>query len=237
MVVAMYGSHFDGVSDVLETQVDTFFQDLTHLIPAKHLAVTHGNMAGVMAMADTLAQKHDIMSLGVGLDLSAVGQKEVNLACDGFLFLESNERLYRQEKLDKLNTISVFNVGGYGTLEELFITVCSQKLTSRLPTPSILVAPDDLYDMAKELISEVGVRGLGQTWVSNTIHPVKTYEEAHEVIKGFWDDPKAYWEKAGIAPKDIALGYQKHQAVLEQMGMRLADNLREASEAYGTLAQ
>ncbi|HVA10933.1 MAG TPA: hypothetical protein VNG32_02080 [Candidatus Dormibacteraeota bacterium] len=247
LVIAMYGSHFDSISNALKPQIEAFVQDLIKLVPVKHLGFVHGNMAGIMEIADDLARQFGLMSLGVGLELSALGQHETNLLCDGFLFLDSHERLYRQEKLDKFNTISIFNVGGFGTLEELAITVCTHKLLSSLPAPNILVDPDRLYVNAEDMISEISKRRslnlgnhridlskspLGQPWVSNIVHRVTNYKEAAALIKRFWHDPKKYWLQAGIPPTDIAVAYSKHLEMMEQMGMRLAHNLVKAAEDY-----
>ncbi len=248
LVIAMYGSHLDSVSNALKPQIEEFAQDLIKLVPVQHLGFVHGNMAGIMETADQLARQSGIMSLGVGLELSALGQHETNLLCDGFLFLDSHERLYRQEKLDKFSTISIFNVGGFGTLEELAITVCTHKLLSSLPTPSILVDPDGLYINAEDMIREISARRtldlgddnyidlgttpLGQPWITNIVHRVANYKEAIVLIKRFWRDPKKYWQQAGIPPDDIAVAYSKHLELMEQMGMHLANNLVKAIEEY-----
>jgi hypothetical protein len=166
------------------------------------------------------------------LDLSSVGQEEVNMQADGFLILGGNERLYRQEKLDKFNTVSIFNVGGYGTLEELFITLCSQKLTSRLPGPNILISPNDLFDDAKKLTEKIANENLGQMWVSKTLELVDSYDRATEIVKGFWKDPGAYWRSKGLLAKDIAIALKNHEEVLDQMGMRLAPRLKLVAESY-----
>jgi predicted Rossmann-fold nucleotide-binding protein len=232
LVIAMYGTHFDEKAAALEPDLDGFFEQLSELVPAENLGVTHGNMGGVMRLTDSLARERGIMSLGVGLDLSAVGQTEVNLQCDAFQIMEGHERLYRQEKLDKFNTISVYSEGGYGSLEELFITICSQKLSSCLPAPSILVSKNHLYDNAIELLQEVANQGLGQPWVVKSIELVDTHAEAFEVIKNFWEDPQAYWKQLGVTTTEIKTAYTNHQRVLKQMGMRLADNLKQAAETY-----
>jgi predicted Rossmann-fold nucleotide-binding protein len=232
LVVAMYGSHFESRTSKIEPMVREFFEDLKEIVPAENLGVVHGNMAGIMAIADKHARDLGIMSLGVGLDLSSVGQEEVNLQAEGFLILGGNERLYRQEKLDKFNTVSIFNVGGYGTLEELFITLCSQKLTSRLPGPNILISPNDLFADAKKLTQKIANEKYGQMWVSETLELVDSYEEAAKIVREFWGDPGEYWRSKGVAANDIAIALKSHEEVLDQMGMRLAPRLKAAAENY-----
>jgi predicted Rossmann-fold nucleotide-binding protein len=232
LVIAMYGSHIESVTSTMEPKIKKFFEGLKEVVPAENLGVVHGNMAGIMGIADKMARNLGIMSLGVGLDLSSVGQEEVNMQADGFLILGGNERLYRQEKLDKFNTVSIFNVGGYGTLEELFITLCSQKLTSRLPGPNILISPNDLFDDAKKLTEKIANENLGQMWVSKTLELVDSYDRATEIVKGFWKDPGAYWRSKGLLAKDIAIALKNHEEVLDQMGMRLAPRLKLVAESY-----
>ena len=233
LVVAMYGTHHDDErAEKYRPDIVDLFTKLTKLMPAEKLGVAHGNMLGMMRLADEVGRQLDIMSLGIGLDLSYRGQKEVNLLPDGVLVMAEDERLYRQEMLDKLNIISIYSDGGYGTLEEFAIKICSQKLSSCLPAPTILISKSHLFDSARQQIEEVANQNLGVAWVVNTVELVRDHAEAFEVIKDFWEDPQAYWKKAGLSKKEIQTAYANHTQTLELMGMRLAENLRRAAETY-----
>jgi predicted Rossmann-fold nucleotide-binding protein len=247
LVFAMYGTHKDAIDKRLKPQIQDFLAGMTDLVPAYNLGVTHGNGPGVMRIADEVARAYGIMSLGVGIDVEALGQGKANLLPEGVAIFKASERLYRQEMLDKLNTISIFNVGGFGTLEEASITLCTHKLLSRLSAPSILVDPDNLYRHVKAQFDEISNRKtitiggevvdlsnspLGQAWVSNTIHRVKDYDEAQTIVQDYWNNPADYWERAGLSKQDVAMGLQNHMEVAARLGMRLAYNLTTAAKAF-----
>jgi predicted Rossmann-fold nucleotide-binding protein len=246
LVVAMYGGNKDLVGDALQPQIDKFFDGLTAIVPAQNLAVAHGSGPGVMRVADETARSKNIMSLGVGISVEKIGQEE-NTRPDGVVRFATSDRLYRQQMLDTFNTISIFNAGGYGTLEEMAISVCTHKLLSCLPTPKIAIDPDGYYRNADRMISEVAQRTniqagggtidiaehpFGDAWVPNTFHRVKDYDQALEIIKKFTNDPAAYWREAGIPAEKIQIAYASHQRRLAEVGMNIPTYMRRAAESY-----
>lgn len=248
LVWAMYGTHKSAIDTELWPRIEDFFLQMVEHIPVQRMGVTHGNGPGVMRMADELARQHGIMSLGVGIDVEDIGQGKAKLLADAVAYFKTSERLYRQEMMDKFRTIAVFNVGGFGTLEETAVTLCTNKLGSALPSPSIIVDPDKLCSNVVAQIKEISSRThiklfgktvdishspLGQAWVSNTVHHVDDYEKAATVIKDFWDSPAAYWDRAGIPGEAIAMAYHKHCTELERMGMRMAEHISRAARLYG----
>jgi hypothetical protein len=258
-VIAMYGGHKDAVGHALSGQINNFIGHLPNdlNIPAEQLAVAHGNGPGVMLAAHLAAQANRIMSIGVSIDVESLGQK-VNLDPDAVAFFESRDRLYRQNMLDIFNTISIFNIGGYGTLEEFFITLTSQKLYESLPVPKILIQDESaesgasepfvgLYSDIPNLVHKVsntksvksGGQGidlqaypLGPSWVPNTIHLIDNYREALRIIAGFMDDPASYWRKAGISKGEIAISLLNQTSTLETVGFNPNTKLARAAARY-----
>jgi predicted Rossmann-fold nucleotide-binding protein len=249
LVVAMYGGHKEVIGSALNNQIDEFFGNLKTLMPAYHIGVAHGNGPGVMDKADYLSRKHGMMSIGVGIDVEEQTHGKANMEPQAVATFKTDERLYRQQMLDTFNTIPIFNVGGFGTLEELAISVCTHKLLSCVPTPKIIVDPDKLYTNATKLYDEISNRPamtingqtidlkdpanqLGQSWVSKTVHRVENYQQAFEKIKEFYEDPQKYWREAGIPQKEIERALRNHTERLRRVGMRPAEIIRRAAEAY-----
>lgn len=251
MVIAMYGTHRQAVDRELEPKIEEFFQQLTTLMPVRYLAVTHGNGPGVMRMSDVLGRAAGMMSLGVGIEVEGQEEGKDIWLPNGTAYFKNSERLYRQQRMDKLRIVSIINPGGDGTIEEAGINVCTNKLNSAIPSPTIVVdPPGDYYDhlvaqfaMAsnrKEIDifgKKVDISGtpFAQPWVTNTIHHVRHYGGdygAYAVIENFWKDPAAYWERAGVPKHEVARAYRCHSQDLGHMGMRLADRFVQAVNEY-----
>ena len=246
LVVAMYGGNRDIIGQNLQPQISNFFDRLMRIVPKEKLGVAHGSGQGVMDTANTEALKRGMLSMGVGISVEQVGQ-ETKSTADGLALFQIRDRLYRQQMLDTFNTISIFNIGGSGTLEEMFISVCTHKLTMCLPTPKIAVDEDGLYKNAEEMIAEISNREsikinghevdltedpFVDRWVTNTFHRVSNYEEAGDIIEEFITDPAKYWKDCGISPAKIKIALNTHMERLQQVGMKLPGYLKEAAEAY-----
>ncbi len=234
-VIAMYGTHVAGsTEDMLYRQITQFSLRMKRRFGSA-LAYIHGKGPGVMYIADnvaqnlpTLAQEHgefageiseDIFRIGVGIDAERFGQAP-NFHPPAQADFQAKDRLTRQKLMNDIATINVFNVGGAGTLEEIAITLCSQKLLKNIPAPLIFVDPiglgkdsRHLWQTLQELIADLAATkkaGTGDTakdmqllqrYVPQFIHVVSSYEEAASIIERFADDPAGYYLSTGI-PKD-----------------------------------
>ncbi len=262
LVIAMYGTHRRAVDRELSPRISTFFDQLTTLMPTRYLAVTHGNGPGVMRICDVLARQAGMMSLGVGIELEGQEEGEDIWLPNGVAHFKDSFRLYRQQRMDKYRMVSVINPGGNGTLEEAGINVCTNKLNSALPSPTIIVdPPGDYYHHIvaqfaeasnRETINIFGVevdisdKPFAQPWVTNTIYhvrgyvdsdisrrlPVRKRESAFAVIERFWENPAAYWQQAHVPPEEVLKAYVHHKRELAHMGMHLADRFERAVSAY-----
>lgn len=246
LVVAMYGGNRDIIGDNLRPQIGSFFDRLTRIVPRDKLGVAHGSGQGVMDAANNEALKRGILSLGVGIQVEQVGQ-ETKSTADGIALFNIRDRLYRQQMLDTFNTISIYNAGGAGTLEEMFITVCTHKLLMCLPTPKITVDEDNLYASAEAMIEEISTRKtilidgkavdltdnpFVDRWITSTFHRVNNYGEAATIIESFIKDPGKYWRECGISPAKIATALETHSERLAHVGMKLPSYLKSAAEQY-----
>jgi predicted Rossmann-fold nucleotide-binding protein len=149
--INMYGWARDELLSHSESEVERLFRGLSELLEKNSLAIMHGKGGGYMGLADEIARKLNIISAGVGIDLEQQGEVpnfQVDLALDFW----SDERAYRQKVLDQLGLIKIFNIGGYGTLEEIAITVSSYKLLENVPAPIVLVDES----ISKNLVSGNG---------------------------------------------------------------------------------
>ena len=250
LVIAMYGTHRKAVDRELKPKIEPFFQQLTSLMPAQHLAITHGNGPGVMRMSDVLARQQGMMSLVVGIEVEGQEEGPDILMPNGIAHFKDSERLYRQQRMDKLRILSVINPGGDGTIEETAINVCTNKLNSAIPGPTIIVdPPGDYFAPIVAQFAQASNRRtvhlfgknvnisktpFAQPWVTNTIHHVRDYEEAFVVIQGFWKDPAGYWDKADVPPGEVLTGGQHHGQEWGHMGMHLADRFIRAISEFTT---
>ena len=89
---AFYGSHTKEADNQLTI-------DLLNLLAARlgdEMGIVHGGGPGLMKEANDLARKHDIMSVGVAIDLE--GEKQESLTtCDGLMKYKEGLRLPRQD--------------------------------------------------------------------------------------------------------------------------------------------
>jgi predicted Rossmann-fold nucleotide-binding protein len=260
LVFAMYGSHKEVIGEALSKQIRNFVKSLGSNLDYNrdNLAIAHGNGPGVMNEAHSAAVLEHLMSIGVAIDVENLGQGQLNFGPDAVAFFKSQDRLYRQLMLDVFNTISIFNIGGFGSLEEIAITMTTQKLYESLPTPKILIQDEPPYGVSRaahrgvyssipELVSaisdtnEIVIAGqvidlkdsrLGPKWISPTLHLVDSYDEAFEIIVGFLNNPAAYWEKAGISQRYISLALHNQTKTLESIGFNPDTRLARAGAKY-----
>lgn len=218
-IVAMYGTHKDEVKPYLDEDMGKFMNLLSDIFGEK-LAITHGKGPGVMQLADKHAEDRNIMRVGVGIDVEKIGQAP-NFRPPAMVDFKDKDRLRRQKLMDDIATFKIFSLGGAGTLEEVAITLCSQKLRKNVITPIIFVDPfsnSDMDHLWYELVETIKKLAGGkqipagnasatiellQDYVPNFCHLAKSYEEAAEIITGFVGDPISYYRKANIPMKHV----------------------------------
>lgn len=232
-VIAMYGSADQKVGVGLYQPVERFISGIAESFgeDKDRVAVIHGNGPGVMLVSHLAAQKHGVMSVGVGIDVEAVGQGGPNFDPEAFAYFPAQHRSDRQELMDSLRTIPIFNEGGIGTSEEAVISACTTKLLSKLPTPHIFVQGDGLYDPIKTFVDGVIDRKLADPWVKNIFHMLNNYDDALATVLDFLEDPKTYWKQIGIPPQKLELALAAHQETARTLGLKVDTPLaRKARE-------
>ncbi|MDA1209368.1 MAG: LOG family protein [bacterium] len=215
-IITMYGSHVAGMDTVLDEQIERFAKRMKTRFGSS-LAFMHGKGPGVMLIADQVAARNDIVSIGVGIDAERFNQSP-NFHPTGQADFNTNDRLIRQKHMNDRATFNIFNIGGAGTLEEVALTLCSHKLHKNLLTPLIFVDPvgcgkggRNLFALLKETITDMATKKQFQlgddessTGVLNVqllasgmagfIHIVDSYDSAADIIEEFADDPVAYYQ-------------------------------------------
>lgn len=257
VLVNVYGSHKDQVAKESRRGMTKLLRQLARSVPRNSLAVMHGKGGGFMGLADEVARQLGIISIGVGLDVEKVGQT-TNLLPELALDFQTSERAYRQKLMDHLGLFKIFNIGGYGTLEEATITICSSKLLENIPAPILFVdegsrhAVDGtcrnvnmwrhLHDQTRTIPSIRGINyingrsvnfassSLGQPWVANLIHCVSSYDEAAKILVNFISAPVAYWESARIPEKELRQCWSNYSRRVESYGFRIPEFLKRAIE-------
>lgn len=239
-VISMYGSHVAGMEHVLKKQITMFGLRMKQRF-GESIAFMHGKGPGVMKIADEVGEKlpelakdfenfsditTPIPTIGVGIDAERFGQSP-NFHPPAQVDFRAKDRLIRQKHMNDRSTINIFNIGGAGTLEEIALTLCSQKLYKNIPSPMIFVDPAGFGENGKHLwaklaalIEDLAARkevDLGsaeqgkrkiqllQSYWANFIHIVDSYEDAADIIENFANDPvKYYLESAKMPKSDLA---------------------------------
>jgi len=246
-IVAIYGSHVDGLDDILKKQLNRF---LTRMKTAfgETFAITHGKGPGVMQIADDLAASLDIFRFGVGIDLEQKKRQKPNYAPPAIIDFKDTERLRRQKVMDDIATFKIFNIGGAGTLEEAAISICSQKLSKNIITPIIFVDPvhlnegehlwGNLQKQIEVLATEHSITPEGalvglenvrllQSYAADYCHFVRTYDEAADIIEKFVQDPMAYYQEKGVSREDIVLSIGNAHSTREMTDFPLPEWFNE----------
>lgn len=150
-IIAMYGSHRNGLDEALGQGIPEFLERMKRVMDEHagqgSLGLIHGKGPGIMLLADRAAEASGIFRFGVGIELEKLDGQVPNFRPEAIVDFKANDRLVRQQLMDDLATFKVFNIGGAGTLEEAAITMCSQKLMKSVFTPIIFVDPLNLGGM------------------------------------------------------------------------------------------
>lgn len=221
-IISMYGSHVDGMESLLHDQLTRFSSRMKARF-GESLAFIHGKGPGIMYIADDVASQLNIFTIGVGINAERFGQSP-NFHPDAQVDFQTPARLIRQKHMNDRATMNVFNIGALGTLEEVAISLCSQKLLKNIPAPMIFVDPKGmgrdgkhLWQKLLELIQELasskkissddaaeGVANIQllQSYMANFVHLVGSYDEAADLIEMFADDPVGYYINVANMPRD-----------------------------------
>ena len=124
------------------------------------MGIVHGGGPGLMKEANDLARKHNIMSVGVAIDLEGENQASLT-TCDGLMKYKEGLRLPRQDHIQKLSNLPIINTGGYGTAEELAISITSMKLHENPLAPIVLLDPDNLWEDARNQTIKIAEKKYG----------------------------------------------------------------------------
>lgn len=239
-VVNMYGTHKNGIFDNSEADIRQFFESLVAIHGKDKVAIAHGKGGGVMELSDRIARELGIFSIGVGISVESLGHGQANLKPEAMVDFRARDRHERQNLLDKMVTIPIFNLGGDGTVEEQGISTCSMKTEEGLPIPHIFIdtsnQPEHHFEglkiMGKAVIRGVDGQSMGEEWVQNLKIFVRSYAEAAEVIRQFHKNPCAIWRKAKVPPKVIRGALIKHQEIAQEYDRPIPEFLLTAAKEY-----
>ncbi len=190
---AFYGSHTKEADNRLTI-------DLINKLALKfgnEMGIVHGGGPGLMKEANDLARQHNIMSVGIAIDLE--GEHQLSLTtCDGLIKYSEGLRLARQDHLQKLSNLPIVNTGGYGSAEELAITITSIKLHENPLVPIILLDPDNLWAHTQAQVVEIAKNGYGPGFIPNLVKPCRNGDDALLELLQFCMDPNGWYMKNKI---------------------------------------
>ena len=211
---AFYGSHTSEADNRLTI-------DLINRLAPKlgyEMGIVHGGGPGLMKEANDLARQHNLMSVGIAIDLE--GEHQASLTtCDGLIKYNEGLRLARQDHIQKLSNLPVVNTGGYGSAEELAITITSMKLHENPLTPVILLDPDNLWEYARKQTVKIAEKKYGPAFAPRLIHSCNTAEDAAQIFLKFLENPESW--------------YNTHQIPLENVEKARVKTVRIRQAALG----
>lgn len=208
---AFYGSHTKEADNRLTI-------DLINQLAAKlgdEMGIVHGGGPGLMKESNDLARKHNIMSVGIAIDLE--GEHQLSLTtCDGLIKYKEGLRLSRQDHLQKLSNLPIINTGGFGTSEELAISITSMKIHESPLAPIILLDPDNLWSHAQKQTVEIAERKYGPAFIPNLVKQCKSADEAVREIIRFLSNPDNWYKKNKILVEDIKISRVKSRRIRQE---------------------
>lgn len=195
---AFYGSHTSEADNRLTI-------DLINQLAPKlgyEMGIVHGGGPGLMKEANDLARQHNLVSVGIAIDLE--GEHQASLTtCDGLIKYNEGLRLARQDHIQKLSNLPVVNTGGYGSAEELAITITSMKLHENPLTPVILLDPDNLWDHARKQTVKIAEKKYGPAFAPRLIHSCNTAEDAAQIFLKFLENPDSWYKTHEIPLENV----------------------------------
>jgi predicted Rossmann-fold nucleotide-binding protein len=195
---AFYGSHTKEADNKLTI-------DLINRLAIRlgdEMGIVHGGGPGLMKEANDLARQHNIMSVGIAIDLE--GEHQASLTtCDGLIKYREGLRLARQDHLQKLSNLPIINTGGYGSAEELAITITTMKLHENPLAPIILLDPDNLWKDAQKQNDEIARRKYGPAFTPCLIKSCPNAKEAEQELIRFIGNPDEWYLKNKIPMDNV----------------------------------
>ncbi|NOR10173.1 MAG: DNA transporter [Desulfovibrionaceae bacterium] len=195
---AFYGSH----TKEADNQLTINLINRLALKFGSEMGIVHGGGPGLMKEANDLARQHNIMSVGIAIDLE--GERQLSLTtCDGLIKYREGLRLARQDHLQKLSNIPIINTGGYGSAEELSITITSMKLHENPLTPVILLDPDNLWTHMQAQVIEIAKKKFGPLFIPNLVKPCRNADDAALALLQFCMDPNGWYRENNIPKSSV----------------------------------
>ncbi|WP_320040198.1 LOG family protein [uncultured Desulfobacter sp.] len=195
---AFYGSHTKAADNRLTI-------DLINRLALRlgdEMGIVHGGGPGLMKEANDLARRHNIMSVGIAIELEGENQASLT-TCDGLIKYNEGLRLARQDHLQKLSNLPVINTGGYGSAEELSITITSMKIHENPLAPIILLDPDNLWEDARKQTQKIADKRYGPAFTPHLVKSCKNADQAETHLIEFLSDPDSWYEKNNIPAQSV----------------------------------
>ncbi len=209
---AFYGSHINEADTLLTIELI----DKLSATFGYEMGIVHGGGPGLMKEANDLARQHNIMSIGIAIDLE--GERQLSLTtCDGLIKYSEGLRLARQDHLQKLSNIAIINTGGYGSAEELAITVTSMKIHENPLAPIILLDQNNLWAYSQRQIDEIAQNGYGPSFIPRLVKPCRNAQDAYLELKQFCMDPAAWYGKNDIPLSSVEEARDKSRRIRFEM--------------------
>ncbi|WP_363320848.1 LOG family protein [Desulfobacula sp.] len=161
-----------------------------------------------MKESNDIARQYNIMSIGVAIDLEGEHQQSLT-TCDGLIKYKEGLRLARQDHIQKLSNLPIINTGGYGSAEELFISITSMKLHENPLTPVILLDPNGLWEHARQQIIKISQKNYGPVFTPHLIKSCRNAQEAMDELSLFLTHPDMWYKNNNIPRKNIEQARQK----------------------------
>lgn len=212
---AFYGSHTKEADNKLTISL---LKLLTTRL-GNEMGIVHGGGPGLMKESNDIARQYNIMSIGVAIDLEGEKQKSLT-TCDGLIKYEQGLRLARQDYIQKLSNLPIINTGGYGSSEELSISITSMKLHENPLAPVILLDPGGLWENANKQIQIIAAKKYGPEFIPRLIKACRTAEHAFEEIMYFLKSPSTWYKKNHIPEKSI-IKARKQSVEIRKRSLRL----------------
>lgn len=195
---AFYGSHTKEADNKLT--IDLINRLAVQL--GDDMGIVHGGGPGLMKEANDLARQHNIMSVGIAIELEGENQASLT-TCDGLIKYDEGLRLARQDHLQKLSNLPVINTGGYGSAEELAITITSMKIHENPLAPIILLDPDNLWDNARKQTKKIADKKYGPAFTPHLVKSCKNALQAEKEIIAFLSEPDQWYKKNKIPVESV----------------------------------